>query len=326
LCNPSKKHDEGIVVKQVVIHNCLTQHSSYANMNSKFDWALMQSFLAALDAGSLLGAAKALQTSQPTVGRHIAELELQLETVLFERTGRGLRATPAAHAIAQSARAMESGAMEVERAIALGREEALGSVRITASQTVACELLPPILAAMRLALPTIQVELVSSNEVSNLLRREADIAVRMVRPNQASLIMKKVGQIEIGAFAHTSYLTRRGTPRTLEEMLTHDLIGGDKDDSILRGMRRLGYDASNELFALRSDDLNFQWQAVRAGAGIGFVSCYVAQRDPLVQRLFPALQIPPLPVWLTVHREIRGNPRIRAAYDFLAQEIREVLA
>jgi DNA-binding transcriptional LysR family regulator len=164
-------------------------------MNSKFDWALMQSFLAALDAGSLLGAAKALQTSQPTVGRHIAELELQLETVLFERTGRGLRA------------------MEVERAIALGREEALGSVRITASQTVACELLPPILAAMRLALPTIQVELVSSNEVSNLLRREADIAVRMVRPNQASLIMKKVGQIEIGAFAHTSYLTRRGTPR-----------------------------------------------------------------------------------------------------------------
>jgi DNA-binding transcriptional LysR family regulator len=296
-------------------------------MNSKFDWTLIQSFLAALDAGSLLGAAKALGTSQPTVGRHIAQLEAQLGTVLFERTGRGLRATAAALAMAQPAREMETGALDLARTLSRTAQDMAGTVRITASQSVACELLPPILAAMRIEMPSIQIELVSSNAVSNLLRREADIAIRMVRPDQASLIARKIADVHVGAFAHQDYLQRRGTPRVLADLLNHDLIGNDTDETILRGIRSYGFDVGKEAFALRSDDQIFHLRAIRAAAGIGFVSTYVARQDPSVVPVLPQLlKIPPLPVWLTVHREIRSSRRIRQVYDFLAQAVKDALA
>jgi DNA-binding transcriptional LysR family regulator len=294
-------------------------------MNNKFDWTLIQSFLGVLDHGSLLAAARALGSSQPTVGRHVAELEAQLNTVLFERTGRGLTPTAAAQAIGEAARDMESGALGIGRALAKTSGEAAGTVRISASQPVACELLPGVLARMRQALPAIQVEVVSSNAVTNLLRREADIAIRMVRPEQASLIARKIGEVTIGAYAHADYLRQRGAPRVPEDLFAHDLIGNDTDDTILRGMRALGYTGGKELFALRSDDQIFHWQAIRAGAGIGFISAYIARRDPNVVQVLPALPIPPLPVWLTVHREIRASRRIRQVYDFLAQAIPTVI-
>lgn len=147
-------------------------------MKTDFDWRLVRSFLAALDRGSLLGAAKALRSTQPTVGRHVAELEAQFGVLLFERTGRGLLPTPTALRLAESARAMESAADQLARSVSGAEAGASGTVRITASQPVACILLPPVLAQMRQTLPEVQVELVSSNEVSNLLRREADIALR----------------------------------------------------------------------------------------------------------------------------------------------------
>src|SRR5687768_3888497 len=153
-------------------------------MNSNFDWSLVRSFLAALDHGSLLGAARALGSTQPTLGRHIAELEAQLGVVLFERTGRGLLPTETALRLADSARAMENGAHQFARNLSGAQTGVSGTVRITASQPVACVVMPAILAQMRLALPEVQVELVASNEVSNLLRREADIALRMVQPQQ----------------------------------------------------------------------------------------------------------------------------------------------
>jgi DNA-binding transcriptional LysR family regulator len=309
-----------------IIHNYLNEHNSYSNMNNNFQWTLVQSFLAALDASSLLGAAKALGTSQPTVGRHLAELETQLGAVLFERTGRGLRPTAAALAITAAAREMEAQAIHLSRTLSRAAQSEAGTVRITASQSVACELLPPILAAMRAALPQIQVEIVSSNAVSNLLRRDADIALRMIRPNQSSLIARKVAEISVGAYAHKNYLKRRGVPRSMQDLLSHELIGGDVDETIVRGFKSFGYPAQKELFALRSDDHSVQWQSVRAGLGIGFISAYVAAQDRDVRRVVPELKVPPLPVWLTVHREIRSNQRIRQVYDFLGDAVKAALA
>jgi DNA-binding transcriptional LysR family regulator len=156
-------------------------------MNNQFDWTLIRSFLAALDHGSLLAAARATHVSQPTIGRHISELETQLDVVLFERTGRGLLPTQMAERLADSARAMEAGASQLLRNASAETSSLGGTVRITASQTVACVLLPGILAQMRLVLPDIQVEVLASDAVSNLLRREADIALRMARPGAACL-------------------------------------------------------------------------------------------------------------------------------------------
>ncbi len=291
-----------------------------------FDWRLVRSFLAALDQGSLLGAARVLRASQPTLGRHIAELESQLGVLLFERTGRGLVPTATALKLADAARGMEAGALQLAQTLSGTQTQTSGTVRITASVPVAVQLMPPLLAKLRQALPEIQIELISSNQVSNLLRREADIAVRMVRPDQTSLVARKIGQVGLGAYAHRSYLARRGTPRQPTDLLQHELIGSDADPAILQGFQAMGYPATRESFAFRSDDFIVQWQAVRAGLGVGFCADYMARTDPDVLPVLPGLlKIPPLPVWLTVHREIRTNRHIRAVYDFLAEALPHVI-
>lgn len=288
---------------------------------SGFDWHLVPSFLAAHEQGSLLGAARVLGISQPTVGRHVAQLETQLGTPLFERTGRGLLPTPAAQRLADAARAMEVGAQSLLRGAQLSQTTLSGSVRISASQPVACHLLPRLLAQMRGELPGIQVELVSSNAVSDLLRREADIAVRMVRPTQGSLVARRIGQSRVAACAHRDYLARHGTPQQADDLLQHALVGNDRVGDIRQGFAAMGHPVPPEQFAFRTDDLIAYWQAVRAGLGIGFVAAYLLQEDPNIVQVLPELPIPALPVWLVVHREIRSSRRIRAVYDFLAREL-----
>ena len=137
-------------------HNYINVHNSNSILNIKnnphFDWRLVRSFLAVLDQGSLLAAARALNVSQPTLGRHITELESQLASVLFERTGRGLVPTRTALQLAEAARQMQDGALQLSRTLAGAQSQAGGTVRITASVPVAVQLLPPLLMALRLAL------------------------------------------------------------------------------------------------------------------------------------------------------------------------------
>jgi DNA-binding transcriptional LysR family regulator len=287
----------------------------------RFDWALVKSFLAVLDAGSLMGAARRLNAQQPTLSRHVAELEAQLGAPLFERTGRGVTPTSAALAIADAARQMEAGALALSQGLARASSAETGTVRITTSEVAAVWLLPPLLAALQAAEPGIAIELVASNQLSNLLRREADIAVRMVRPVQATLIAKKLGEIPIVAAAHRDYLARAGTPRRPEELAGHRLIGFDRDESILRGFAQLGLPLRREHFALRCDDQVAYGRLVASGAGIGFVARYNIAHWPGVVTLLPQLTIPPLPCWLAVHREIRSNRIVRRVYDFLAEAI-----
>jgi DNA-binding transcriptional LysR family regulator len=291
-----------------------------------FDWALVRSFLAVIERGSLQGAARALGSSQPTLGRHVAELERQLGVPLFERTGRGLVPTRAALSIAGHARAMSGGAEAIARELAGRERQVAGTVRISASQVVAVHLLPPLLTRLREAEPRIAIEIVATNALSNLLRREADIAMRMAPPAQQSLISRRIGQVEVGAFAHQDYLRRRGTPREAADLLRHDLIGFDRDDLIVRSFTAQGIPMTRDAFGLRSDDHLVLWQALRAGAGIGFAATWLARQDAQLRRVLPDLPIPALPVWLTVHREIRASARIRAVYDFLAQAIPPMLA
>ena len=294
-------------------------------MNMSFDWSLVRSFLAVLDHGSLLAAARQLRSSQPTIGRHVAELEVQLGVTLFDRTGRGLTPTDAARRLAEAARAMQSGADQMARSVAGVDRSASGTVRITASQPVACFVLPALLAQMRLAMPEVQVELVASNAVSNLLRREADIAVRMVQPQQATVIARRVGKVSVSACAHQDYLRRRGVPRHPTDLMAHDLIGGDLNEDILRGFAAQGYPVGREHFAFRTDDLIVAWQAVRAGLGIGFVSDHLIRTDSAIVPVLSKLKIAPLPVWLAVHKEVRTSRRIRAVYDFLADTLPRVM-
>jgi DNA-binding transcriptional LysR family regulator len=194
-------------------------------------------------------------------------------------------------------------------------------VRITTSEVAATWLLPEVLARLVREHPEIEIELVASNELTNLLRREADIAVRMVRPMQQSLIARKLGEIEIVAAAHKSYLAKAPPLRVPDDLAAHRLIGFDRDDSIIRGAARMGLVLSRGDFALRTDDQVAYGRLVAEGAGIGFVARYNLRHWPGVVAVLPMLAVGALPCWLAVHREIRSNPRVRAVYDFLAREI-----
>ncbi len=255
------------------------------------------------------------------MGRHIEELEKQWGVVLFERTGRGLVPTTIALQLAESAKQMQSGANQLGHTLLNQQQSLHGSVRISASQPVACYLLPPILQKMRTFIPEVQVDLVVTNALSNLLQREADIALRMVQPEQDSLVAKKVGEVTFSACAHRSYLARKGTPQNMQDLLQLDLIGQDQDESIIHAFSHLGVQLTRTHFCLRTDDLIAAWQAIRAGLGVGFVSNYLIRTDPEVVPLLTHVQAPSLPLWLVVHREIRGNVRLRKVFDFLAQEL-----
>ncbi len=286
-----------------------------------FDWTLIRSFVAVLDAGSLMGAARKLGAQQPTLSRHIAELESQLGVALFERTGRGVVPTAAALRIAAAAREMEGGAVALRQALDSQRNQTEGSVRISASQVVATLILPPIVAALQRDEPGIQIEVVASDAITNLLRREADIAVRMVRPTQSSLVAKKLADVPIVACAHQSYLERAGIPKRPEDLFKHRLVGADRSDAIIRGFAAMGYSVTKENFVVRSDDNVVTGQMIAAGCGIGFAAAYNLRHWPGVVPLLPMLKIPPLPCWLAVHREIRGSAIVRRVYDFLAERL-----
>ncbi|MEZ5657564.1 MAG: LysR family transcriptional regulator [Burkholderiaceae bacterium] len=289
-----------------------------------FDWALIRPFLAVLDAGSLLGAARRLGSAQPTVGRQIEALERQLGMALFERTGRGVVPTAAAHRIAADARRIEAGAQRLAMSVGSARERA-SLVRISASRVVALHLLPPMLARLQASEPAIDVAVVSSDELANLLRRDADIAIRQVRPTQASLVARRVGQFDIVPCARRDYLDRFGTPRSLADLARHRLIGPDRDQTVLAqflGLAQAAGIADGEIpIVIRSDDFPVQLAAIRAGLGIGFAAAPVVRQDPALAVLSLPMPVIRFPIWLAVHREIRGDAGIRRVFDHLASEL-----
>jgi DNA-binding transcriptional LysR family regulator len=294
---------------------------------SSFDWTLIRSFLSVLEQGSLMAAARALGMHQPTLGRHIEQLERQLGVSLFERTGRGLAPTRSALAIADEARQMRDGARSLQRKLSARQSDRSGTVRLSASQVAAAWALPGLIAQLREAEPNIAIELVATNSASNLLRREADIALRMFAPEQDSLIARKVGDIPIRTYAHADYLRRCGAPRDLEDLLSpaHTLVGYDTDRILLDGFAAQGVQLQREQFALRTDDHVVYTRLVGAGCGIGFLAAYTARQLPGVQAVLPQLRIPSLPCWLAVHREIRSEPVIRRVFDLLFELLRAQL-
>lgn len=292
----------------------------------KLDWTLTRSFLAVAETGSLSAAARQLGLSQPTLGRHIADLETALKVTLFHRRARGLALTDQALTLLPHARAMREAAAQMSLA-ALGQDRGMeGTVRITASRIVAHHLLPPILADLRAAEPLIQIELVPSDETENLLFRAADIALRMYRPTQLDLIATHLGETKMGLYAATSYVAQYGQPTSPQDLRQHHIVGLDQSDILLRYMERLGFAAQRTDFPVRCDDQIVYWNLVRAGLGIGGMQCMIADPDPMVTRVAAFVQMPALPIWLTAPQALRQTPRIRRVFDFLAATIRPMVA
>lgn len=277
------------------------------------DWKLVETFVRVAERGSLTAAAQALGTSQPTASRQIAELEEQLGTRLFVRHSRGLGLTDRGAELFAGARALDEGVQALFRKAGGLRDAPKGTVRVSVNEPLGVHVLPPCFATLRRDYPDIAVELAVDNAVVNLSRREADVAVRMFRPEQLDLVAKKVGVVEVGLFASKKYVRQHGLPESLAEATGHTLIGSDRDPSWQRGIARLGL--RPEQFAFRTDSLLAQIEAIAAGVGIGGMQLGIARRLANLVRVLPSFAFEPLDVWVVMHQDLRGDPAARAVYE-----------
>ncbi|TJV26888.1 MAG: LysR family transcriptional regulator [Mesorhizobium sp.] len=293
---------------------------------TEIDWNLIKSFVAVAESGSLSAAARKLSASQPTLGRHIGELEQALGVTLFRRGRHGYELTEAGSTLFERGKAVSEQASAFSL-LALGSVKAIeGTVRIAASEVVAAYVLPEMTMRLGIEEPGIEVEIVASNQVENLLRRDADIAIRMVKPAQNELMARRVCDIELCACAAKSYLDRRGRPLKPADLVDHDLVGFDRGDEIIRGFTQHGIPVTRSSFRFRADNQIVLWEAVRAGNGIGLGQEPLADRDPLIEKVLPDLPLPVLPVWLAMHRDVRTSVRIRRVVDFLHEELKRYSA
>jgi len=288
-----------------------------------FDWNRARAFLVTSEEGSFSAAARALGLSQPTVGRQVAGLEAELDVTLFERVGHSLVLTEAGADLVEHVRAMGEAANRLSLTAAGRATTIAGPVIIAASEVAAAYTLPPLIARIRAAYPAVQIEIVASIDVSDLQRREADIAVRNFRPQGEGLVARKVAEDRARLYATPGYLERIGHPQTAEALSQADFIGFDNTAALMQGLNSLGLTLTLDRFVLTSGNQLAQWALCKAGLGVAIMPESVADADPEVVCALDTLPPFPVPIWLTTHRELRTSRRIRAVFDLLAEGLAE---
>jgi DNA-binding transcriptional LysR family regulator len=283
------------------------------------DWEELRTFGEVMRDGSLSGAARRLGLTQPTVGRRMDALETALGVALFARSPRGLAPTQAARDLLPHVDAMAAASAALTRAAAGEARGDRGVVRVTASEIIGGEVLPPILARFRANYPEIEIELALSNRNEDLSRRDADIAVRMVRPRQAVLRARRIGMTRIGLYAHRDYLARFGAPAKLADLSNRHLIGYDTESLAFRAAGAFAQALKRSDFVFRCDNDLAQLAALRAAVGIGGVQENIARRTPELVRLFAKEFSPALEIWLTAHEDVAATPRVRNMIGALAE-------
>jgi len=290
----------------------------------KFDWNRARAFLVTVEEGSLSAAARALGMTQPTLGRQVTALEEELGIVLFERVGRGLTLTPNGLELVNHVRAMGEAASRMSLS-ASGRSISVeGNVCIAASDIDATFRLPPIIANIRRAAPGIDIEVVVSNEVSNLKRREADIAIRSFQPTQPDLIAKKIVDENIHLYAAPHYLNKIGHPRPEDNLAHVDFIGFDRSEILIKLFGGSGLKLTQSNFPLITQFQLLQLESAKQGLGLMMLPEDIGDAEPLLERAFPELDpIIVTQLWLVCHRELKTNRRVRLVFDLLAKELKK---
>ena len=287
---------------------------------NNLDWGVLKDFIAVAETGSLSKAARKLRVSQPTLSRRIAGLEEQLKGVLFQRTPKGLLLTEAGESVLAGARRVEEEALAIERQADAAQQKLTGTVRISVTEGLGAMWLPAQIAAFHEKYPGVCVEILVDNRAANLVRREADIALRMFRPDQPDLIAKKIGEVLMGLYGAGRYFDRHGKPSRIAHLKRHYLVGFD--ETMVHNntaVQRLERYFTSERIVHRSSSFIGQLNATRAGIGLGVHDCYLAAQSPELERLFPREFNHSMEVWLVTHSDMRRSARIRAVYDFIAE-------
>ncbi len=292
----------------------------------RFSWDLIRSFQAVADTGSLSAASRLLGLTQPTVGRHIDLLEAELKVPLFTRSRDGMALTAKGSDLIATAVQMGENAISFER-LAAGLDEGIsGTVRISANDIFGVLILPRLIGAFIAENPGIDIELVVSNDASNLLKRDADIAIRMFRPTQNDLVARRITKLPLGLFAHEDYLKEKPAPKSLTDLRDHVFVGFDRGTSLIEAARAMGVTFAPSDFKIRCDNILTHLWAIRTGAGIGVTHFGLANRFNGVRQVLPDLPLPDLDLWVACHADVRYNKRVRKVMDFLGECLKDPYA
>lgn len=297
------------------MHNCMDWSSV------TFDWNRVRAFLVTAEEGSLSAAARALGLAQPTLSRQVDSLQAELGVVLFERFGRGLELTPAGEALITHARRMGDAAMSLSIAAYGQSDDLTGPVTIAASDVYAGLLLPPILKQLRALEPQISIRVLADNQAADLMRREADIAIRNFRPQEQDLIAKRLKDAGANFFAAKDYLEAHGPVKNESDWTKVDIIAPDRTETFVATMQSLGVPMAEDSVTLECANYLAMWQMVRQGLGVGVIDAQIGDADSSVARVAPSQPDIPFPIWLTAHRDILTNRRMRLVFDFLSDAL-----
>lgn len=285
----------------------------------QLDWNQLKAFLETAETGSLSAAARKLGLTQPTLSRQVAAIEQRMGVTLFERVGKAMALTPTGLDLLEHARAMGAAAEALSLA-ASGHSQAMGGVvSISASDAVAAHILPPLVRRLRDQEPGIAIEVISSNALSDLLRREADIAIRHVKPEQPDLIARLIREATASFYASADWVKAHGHPRSAEEAADLSFVGSDRSGQFLAYLRQHGLPLSEANFSCYADHSIANWSLVRQGMGIGAMMDEIALDTPGIVRVLDEVSPVRFPIWLVSHRELRTSRRIRVVFEALAR-------
>jgi DNA-binding transcriptional LysR family regulator len=288
-----------------------------------FDWNHVRAFLATMQAGSMSSAASLLGVSQPTLSRQIAALEQSLGNVLFERVGRGLEATPVATRLLEHVQAMGEAANQLALTASGNITEIKGSISIACTEIIAVTDLPPIISELKALHPELRINLVVSNEVSDLKRREADIAIRQFRPSEPDLIARKISDFTASLYCTPEYSTSLTNTGRLADFDSASFIGFPEgiNQEYLGALNKKGFQLSESNFYVLCNSHYSQWEFCKQGLGICVIDCRIGDHEPRVQRIRSELTAFSGEYWLVSHRELRTNSRVRAVFDLLYERM-----
>lgn len=286
---------------------------------SAFDWNQARAFLATAEEGSLSAAARALGLTQPTLSRQVTSLEETLGVTLFERTSRALLLTQAGTQLLEHFRSMGEAANRISIA-ATGQSEAVtGHVAIACTNGMATFYLPEILNNLQAVAPDLQIEIIASNEMSDLRRREADIAIRHARPQDENLFAKRLRDTTGHLFASSAYLDSVGRPSHPDDISKLQFVGCEYPERMLGLMASRGLNLTVANFNYSTASVTMALELVRKGLGIGILPFDIGAAFPELENPYPDFEPIEIESWLVAHRELKTNLRIRLVFDLLAK-------
>jgi DNA-binding transcriptional LysR family regulator len=292
-------------------------------MKPRFDWNDLQVFLAVIEAGTTLAAARRLRLSQTTVARRVAAMEAALELGLFEKRPQGYLPTEAALALVPAAEAARAAMAKFTGAAQAGQRALSGSVRLATNVTFANHVIEPAVVAFRAAYPEIDVEILAEDRMVDIAAGEADIALRAGRPpTEAELFGRRLAQDTWSIYCSRAYAEAHGIPAGVADLVGHRCIGLTATVPVTPLSEWVRANMPARAVVVRRDSVETVLASIRNGTGICLMSDFLGASDAgLVKCFSPDIDLKS-EVWLLTHEKLRQVPRVKALFDFLSDWFR----